>query len=208
MKLKLSALLIMLILLLSATPVSAWDYATHEWIAGRVCELTRCPCPDEILQASIIPDSVFRDSGSKHFCYDPKAVFSCEPSEYYECPEKVNCPALEKTAEWFLQSVEPGISECESWSRIGIASHYLSDSTVFWHRVRKESSWCHSNFERKVGEAVNSCGLFCRFREWLGFDGWKVCECGACVTKNDLERIAESVAGTAAEISLMRANMK
>ncbi len=130
-------------------------------LAEKVCRDFDCGCIEEIRDAAVIPDRDFKDN-INHHCYN-LSVF-CEPSEYYTCPKKNSCPALEKMNYWLTESEKAQgcekssrecskLSEtsCQKWRDIGIASHYYFDSRVFWHKVQNEEYYkCHEPFEGKV----------------------------------------------------------
>ncbi|MBU4246679.1 MAG: hypothetical protein ABIF85_01975 [Nanoarchaeota archaeon] len=164
---KVAIILAFVLTLLVSSDAFAWQWETHSTLAEKVCRDFNCGCIEEIRDAAVIPDRDFKDT-INHHCYllnrsvsevlkglkligefhDNLSV-SCEPSEYYDCPKKNNCPALEKMQFW-LEKSEKALG-CEQWKNVGIASHYYFDSRVFWHKTQGEDyNKCHEPFEGKV----------------------------------------------------------
>lgn len=142
----------------------AWDSAGHEWLASKVCRDFGCGCL--VADAAVAPDRIFRDTANHH-CYNTSVP--C-PSGSWTCPQKDDCPALEKTDEWIAKGANR--TGCDRWYSLSVASHYFFDSKVFWHQVQKEDSNCHSGFESEVGRKI-------------GQTTWQVSRCGATVSSSD-----------------------
>lgn len=153
------------LMLLVSSGASAWQWETHSTLAEKVCRDFGCGCIAEIRDAAVIPDRDFKDTVNHH-CYNVSEP--CAPSEYYTCPKKNSCPALEKMEKWLSES--RGKTACERWKSIGIASHYYFDSRVFWHKVQSEDyDKCHEPFEGDVEK---------KFEANDG-SGWTIDACGA-----------------------------
>jgi hypothetical protein len=138
-------LIVMLALLVSVS--FAWDWDTHQWFAGKLCEAYNCSCMEEAKAGAIAPDQVFKDTFYHHL-YDPA---TCVPSPYYTCPTEYDAAAIVRMNAWLSNVSKPW--NCEDWYNIGVASHYFADSKVIWHNVKNEDyDKCHKPFEDKVGE--------------------------------------------------------
>jgi len=141
-----------LALLLLVSPAFGWDWTTHEYAAGEICGSLNCgACLPAILNGSIAPDRDFKDF-SNHHCYSP--LWNCPPGDWV-CPDKFDCPALEKSDYWLAKSKQD--SGCDRYYDIGVASHYFLDSKVFWHQIASEDyESCHARFETMVGEKIDT----------------------------------------------------
>lgn len=182
-----------LMLLLLVPSAYGWDWDTHEHIAKDICKKLNCPCMNEIINGSTVPDRVFKDN-INHLCYSKE--WPCSLSNKWTCPSIDRCPALEKASYWLNEAKKQ--AGCEKWYSIGIASHYLSDAYVFWHHVSNEPyEECHYSFERAVGEHLKP-SLINKIKVWLGIS-WKVCKCGVCITNKEIEVMTEEVEITIAE---------
>ncbi len=157
-------LLILLVLVILSTPVHAWWKDTHVGFAEKVCKDFNCSCMEEVAEGAMIPDRVFHDT-RRHSCYTE--TFECAEGEWI-CPYRDYCPALEETK--YRLELAKNLTGCERWNQTAIAAHYFSDSKVFFHKVSKESSSCHSGLERKVANKF-------KYKEI----NWEVCQCGICV---------------------------
>jgi len=145
--------LIRIVLLLLLVPTAfSWDWTTHQYAARELCDYLSCgACLPDILNGSIAPDRDFKDF-SNHHCYSP--LWNC-PTGDWVCPDKFDCPALEKSDYWLAKSKED--SGCDRFYDIGVASHYFLDSKVFWHQVMSEDyEGCHAKFEELVGEKIGT----------------------------------------------------
>jgi hypothetical protein len=164
----LGRVLVFVSLLLLSSGLS-WDWTTHQYAAREICSYVGCGgCLEAMLNGSIAPDRDFKDN-INHHCYDPS--HDC-PNGDWICPDRFDCPALEKSDEWLTKSREA--IGCEKFYDIGVASHYYLDSRVFWHQVTKEDeSNCHARFEKLVGENINN--------------DFNVSVCGINITKADFE---------------------
>lgn len=167
-------------------PAFAWQSETHAKLAEKVCLDFDCGCISDVREGAVAPDREFRDF-INHHCYLQNRSVSevlkglklagefhdnisapCEPSEYYSCPKKDSCPALEKMRFWLSESRKD--TGCGRWRDIGIAAHYYFDSRVFWHKVQNENyDKCHEPFEGRVE------------RKFEAGDGsnWTIEACGA-----------------------------
>jgi len=156
---------------------SAWQWETHSTLAEKACRDFDCGCIEEIRDAAVVPDRDFRDN-IRHHCYNLSVP--CVSSEYYDCPKKNDCPALEYAQNWLSDSHSK--TGCEKWKSIGIASHYFFDSKVFWHKTQGEDYYkCHEPFEGKVGK---------KFENRDG-SAWVIEACGA---KEDYSNMVQYVA--------------
>lgn len=181
---------------LFSSALSAWQWETHSRLAEKVCRDFNCGCIEEMRDAAVIPDRDFKDF-INHHCYllnrsvsevleglklagefHDNISESCTPSDYYTCPKKNNCPALEKMDYWI--SAAQGKSGCEHWRDIGIASHYFFDSKVFWHKVQNEDYYkCHEPFEGAVEKkfeandgsnwTIDVCGASENYSNMVGY---------------------------------------
>lgn len=144
-----------------------WDSTGHQWLASKVCRDFGCDSGCPTGEGAVAPDRVFRDT-AKHHCYNTS--WTCQ-SGGWTCPQEDDCPALEKTEEW----IDRGANQtgCERWYSLSVASHYFFDSKVFWHRVQKEDSKCHSGFESEVGRK-------------LGQATWQVSKCGVSLSSSEV----------------------
>jgi len=161
-------LIISVILLL--TPGLSWDWSTHRYVARQVCSYLDCGnCLDSMINGSLAPDQVFRDT-INHHCYNPSA--GCI-SGNWTCPQRLDCPALEKADEWLTKSRED--IGCQKYYDIGVAAHYFMDSKVFWHNVQNEDTSCHTQFESQVGEQIGNdftvsvCGIVIDSQDFDGY---------------------------------------
>lgn len=150
-------------------PGLSWDWTTHQYAAREICSYAGCgDCLPDMVNGSIAPDRDFKDY-INHHCYDP--LQEC-PNGDWICPDRFDCPALEKSDEWLAKA--RGAIGCERFYDIGVASHYYLDSRVFWHQVTKEDeSACHARFEELVGESIDK--------------DFNAGACGINVTKADFE---------------------
>ncbi len=149
-------------LLLAVAASHAWDWDTHQWFAEQLCNAYNCSCMDQVKEGAIAPDQVFKDTFYHHL-YDP---LTCVPSPYYTCPTEYDGAAIQRMDAWLANVSTPW--DCEDWYRIGVASHYFTDSKCIWHNVKNEDyDKCHKPFEDKVGEffkkgqtdfSVTQCG--------------------------------------------------
>ncbi len=169
-------ILLLLLFLLSTGIVYAWDGDGHETLAKWVCnDFADCKkCMANITYGSTYPDHVLKDTANHHF-YNPT---TCVPSSNYTCPTKYDDIALRKTDEWLVKSTQD--IGCDKWFDIAVASHYFFDSKVIWHQVKNETSYCHSDFEEKVGVKLKS-----------GATNWTVCKCGQCIGYDSFPVFAE-----------------
>jgi len=165
----LDLVLVFVSLLLLLSSGLSWDWTTHQYAAREICSYVGCgDCLPDMLNGSIAPDRDFKDY-INHHCYDP--LQGC-PNGDWVCPDRFDCPALEKSDEWLTKSQQD--FGCEKFYDIGVASHYYLDSRVFWHQVSKEDeSSCHAKFEELVGENINN--------------DFNVGACGINITKADFE---------------------
>lgn len=159
--------LIIIVLFLSS--INAWDWDVHRFWANELCDYLDCGvCREHMINGSIAPDKDFKDF-INHHCYD--LSWDCPEGYDWDCPTKNDCPALEKADEWLLKSRSD--SGCLKYYDIGVASHYFSDSKVFWHKVQREDyDRCHRPFESQVGDRIN--------------EDFEVSVCGISVTKQDM----------------------
>lgn len=166
--------LLILILLLSSF---SWDWDTHKWIANQVCDYLNCGvCREYILNGSIAPDKDFNDF-TNHHCYNTSWNCLASPTNEWACPTRNDCPALEKAQSWLSNKTEG----CSYYYNIGVASHYFSDSKVFWHRVQNEDyDNCHAPFETAVGNDIEKADF-------------TVTRCGVTVTKADLNQVVSDL---------------
>lgn len=181
---------IFILLILFQSPAYSWDWDTHRYIAQKVCEMENCPCMDEIIEGSTVPDRIFKDY-QNHYCYNTS--FNCTGSIYWTCPKRDICPAMESMYIWLENSKI--YENCTRWYNIGIALHYYSDSLVFWHRVKKENYYkCHSPFEEDTGNRlVDENSIINRILSYLGLKKeWVVCRCNVCTKKADIIQIINS----------------
>jgi hypothetical protein len=182
-------LIAMLALLFSAS--FAWDWDTHQWFAEQLCNAYNCSCMNEAKAGAIAPDQVFKDTFYHHL-YDPAA---CIDSPYYTCPTEYDNAATQRMGAWLANVSGPW--DCEDWYRIGVASHYFTDSKCIWHNVKNEDyEKCHKPFEDKVGElfkgnrtdfSVTQCGetvYGSNFSEW-GSEFMGIIEPGGTATFNE-----------------------
>jgi len=155
--------------LLLISPALAWDWPAHEYAAREICNYTGCGnCMLEMTNGSIAPDRDFKDT-INHHCYE--IVQNCPPGNW-TCPNKTDCPALEKADEWLQKAaLDTGCNESYD---VGVASHYFLDSKVFWHTVSNEDyQHCHAEFEHDVGLQIES--------------DFSLSVCGIGITKADFE---------------------
>jgi hypothetical protein len=158
-----------LISLLLLSVCLSWDWPTHQYAAREICAYTGCgDCLPYMLNGSIAPDRDFKDT-INHHCYEP--VQTC-PAGNWTCPNRTDCPALEKAQEWLdIAGQDTG---CNKAYDIGVASHYYLDSKVFWHTVSNEDyENCHAKFEHQVGLRIES--------------EFNLSVCGIGITKADFE---------------------
>lgn len=161
-------LILVFVPLLLLPPGLSWDWTTHEYAAREICGYIGCGnCLSDMLNGSIAPDRDFKDF-INHHCYDPTQ--GCSSGDW-TCPDRFDCPALEKSDEWLAKSRED--IGCDRAYDIGVASHYYLDSRVFWHQVTKEDTACHAEFEDLVGESIDR--------------DFNIGSCGINVTKADFE---------------------
>lgn len=130
---------------------SAWDWDAHRYIARQALAplLQASPeCASAADQGSVFPDNVSKDT-INHHCYD--SVCPINDSNY--CPQKIDCPALEKARRWVVNSTNE--TGCEKIFSLAVATHYASDAVNVMHKLRNEDyEGCHAPFEDKVGNAV------------------------------------------------------
>ena len=164
-------MLIISAILLMLVPGLSWDWSTHRYVARQLCSHLDCGnCLDIMINGSIAPDQVFKDT-INHHCYNPS--IGC-PSGNWTCPQRPDCPALEKADEWLTKSRED--TGCRKYYDIAVASHYFMDSKVFWHTVQNEDyDKCHAPFETRVGEQIGNdftvsvCGIVIDSQDFDGY---------------------------------------
>ena len=115
----------MLIILLITPSAYAWKFETHQ----NIIETIYINLPQEnqqslnltkLKEGSIIPDKDFKDNKKHHYPY-----------------------SLTEAQKWLNNDTDLSIN-------LGIASHYITDSFVAPHNIKKESYNLHSMFENQV----------------------------------------------------------
>ncbi len=113
-----------------------WKWQTHSNLA----EASYRHLPEEVQEklnltlvkeGSIAPDKVFKDNRNHHYP-----------------------PSLKRADEWLQRAKNAYFDQDynEASYAFGVASHYISDSFVAVHNIRKESSGMHSLFESQAGK--------------------------------------------------------
>jgi hypothetical protein len=152
---------------------SAWDRIVYEDFAKRLCERFDCGCEKIAVEASIKPDTVFRDQPT-HRCYDPGYMESVPDSTHYIKPDVFDCPAMEKAHIWIENAKTR--HACGRWESIGFSLHYFLDAKKFWNNVMQANRSCVSEHD----EDIRHYFLF-------GGDSWRSCVCGVCISSKDYE---------------------
>lgn len=128
-------------LLLMLFFICSWNWKTHEEIAFTLYqslnpELKEKLDLDLLVNGSIAPDKVFRDNVLHH--YPP----SLNKSMHYMNLTEYNLDKGDyENASYFL----------------GVLTHYISDSFVAPHNIKKETSEQHSKFEKNPGSVRIKC---------------------------------------------------
>lgn len=154
-------MVIVLAIYLSISIASAWSNTyTHPWL----CEQSiRAIFGNEtyeqnsnVTECSTYPDLKFHDT-AKHHCFK-----TCPINSTYYCGDPTDCPAYDKTLEWFDKARnESNINQklCD----FCIATHYFSDIQVPFHQIKYEDQSCHSSYESKAETRISQPE---KYRNW------------------------------------------
>jgi len=142
---------VVFVLFFESASVSAWDWDAHRYIARQALASLLSEFPDCVNQSdegSVYPDAVLKDF-TNHHCYDS----TCPSNDSNYCPQKIDCPALEKAREWVANASRE--TSCAKVFSLAVATHYASDAQDVMHKLKNEDyEGCHAPFENKVGNAV------------------------------------------------------
>lgn len=146
-------LTILLLCLIYANSVSAWSNTyTHPWFCEqsikKIWGNDTFEQNSNVTECSTRPDLIFHDT-AKHHCYK-----TCPVNSTYYCGDPTDCPAYDKTLEWFEKARnESNLNQklCD----FCIGTHYCSDMQVPFHQIRYEDQSCHSSYESKAETRIS-----------------------------------------------------
>lgn len=131
---------IIIVLFFGAKSAMAFNGQTHKYLWKQAIsniDILKCTKSQQNYILNIAPiEPDFAKDKSDHICY---------PN---------NCPAIKKVDE-LIKKAKIEKNFCQKMIILASASHYLADAENPVHQ-QSESSVCHSDFESKVGQLINS----------------------------------------------------